>query len=79
MFGFRGHILSRSQERASPSRTFESRHRMGKTAYTEKWRPATSSVDGKDGEDAVTDRADARAGSHRTLKIAVLQSYALGT
>jgi hypothetical protein len=46
----------------------------GKLAYTEKWRPATSSVDGKEGGGAVTDRA----GSHRTLKIAVLQSYALG-
>jgi hypothetical protein len=51
----------------------------GKRAYTDKWRPATSSVDGKEGGGAVTDRADARAGSHRTLKIAVLQSYALGT
>jgi hypothetical protein len=51
----------------------------GKMAYTEKWRPATSSVDGKEEGDAVTDQADARAGSHRTLKIAVLQSYALGT
>jgi hypothetical protein len=40
---------------------------------------AASSVDGKEGGDTVTDRADARAGSHRTLKIAVLQSYALGT
>jgi hypothetical protein len=51
----------------------------GKMAYTEKWRPATSSVDGREGGDTVTERMDARAGSHRTLKIAVLQSYALGT
>jgi hypothetical protein len=47
--------------------------------HTSKWRPATSSVDEKEGGDAVTDRADARARSHRTLKIAALQSYALGT
>jgi hypothetical protein len=32
-----------------------------KKADTEKWRPATSSVDGKDGGNAVTDRVDARA------------------
>jgi hypothetical protein len=30
----------------------------------DKWRPATPSVDGKDGGDEVTDRADARTGSH---------------
>jgi hypothetical protein len=45
----------------------------------EKWRIPRNGGPPKEGGDAVTDRADDRAGSHRTLKIAVLQLYALGT
>jgi hypothetical protein len=65
------YFLSQSRTRASPSRTAESWQWLGTMANTEKRRPATSLVNWKDGGETVTERANARAGSYRILKIAV--------